>query len=42
MGEQEIRQFSSDLNEDLHSCSEPGRPWRPQPGSVTMNTWRSA
>jgi hypothetical protein len=32
MGEQEIGQFSSDLNDDLHSCSEPGRPWRSQPG----------
>jgi hypothetical protein len=42
MGEQEIRQFSSDLNDALHSCSEPGRPWRSQPGRLTMNTWRSA
>jgi hypothetical protein len=42
MGEQEIRQFLSDLNDDLHSCSEPGRPWRLQPGRLTMNTWRSA
>jgi hypothetical protein len=42
MGEQEIGQFSSDLNEDLHSCSEPGRPGRSQPGRLTMNTWRSA
>jgi hypothetical protein len=24
MGAQEIRQFSSDLNDDLHPCSEPG------------------
>jgi len=42
MGEQEIRQFLSDLNDDLHSCSEPGRPWRPQPGRLIMNTWRPA
>jgi cyclopropane fatty-acyl-phospholipid synthase-like methyltransferase len=42
MGEQEIRQFSSDLNDDLHSCSEPGRPWRSQPARLTMNAWRSA
>jgi hypothetical protein len=42
MGEQEIRQFSSDLNEDLHSCSEPGQPWRSQPGRLIMNTWRPA
>jgi hypothetical protein len=42
MGAQEIRQFSSGLNDDLRSCSEPGRPWRSQPGRLTMNTWRSA
>jgi hypothetical protein len=42
MGEQEIRQFSSDLNDDLHSCSEPRRQARSQPGRLTMNTWRSA
>jgi hypothetical protein len=44
MGEQEIRQFSSDLNDDLHLCSdsEPGCTWRSQPGRLSMNTWRSA